>query len=111
VAWYVGGTTVVVVVLAGVVVVVVVVDVVLVVVSGDVGRGIDSGPSLGVHAAPIITEMITRPNKRTCPIVPDQPPDLAAEVRVPRVVRRPGLQRGSVASRLVSDGVGISSVA
>jgi phosphotransferase system glucose/maltose/N-acetylglucosamine-specific IIC component len=47
VASNVGGTTVVLVV---VVVVVVVVDVVLVVVSGEVGSGIDSGPSPGLHA-------------------------------------------------------------
>ena len=70
-AWKVGGTIVVVVV--GIVVVVVV-DVLLVVVSAEVGRGIDSGPSLGVHEVAIIKLTITTLNQRTQSIVPDETP-------------------------------------
>ena len=63
-----GGTSVVVVVDVDVVVVV---DVDVVVVSGEVGKGIESGPSPGVHAPTSITPTIATLFQRTCPILSD----------------------------------------
>ena len=63
-----GGTSVVVVVD---VVVLVVLVVLVVVVSPDVGSGIESGPSPGVHAAANITPTIAKAFQRTLAIVPE----------------------------------------
>ena len=45
--------------------------VVVVVVSGEVGSGIESGPSPGVHAPTSITPTIATLFQRTCSILPD----------------------------------------